>query len=543
MSVDTVIKKKNKELLNLLHDDLGTPLNEWAVAAWLETSGIRDVDAQEDYDKASVFDLASELYGQFSTNPALVSGQNQQTKNERIGSGRTALKKSFDILVMLVRKYVKGLEYSFPLFFQLISLVIFGYALWVWLLFNEAQATMISLATVGSFILTGGFSQVISREISRYRNQDNPVLLAKITLSVLKTGILVLLASVLAVTLLNLLIPFYPMTFIIIGGIYVLLIGLLSLLSAALFAMDWHIMVLLGYVIGTAVVVVFMRYTNLGIYYGNWLGLTAANGFMWLYLQRTLISNMREVPRWMRTLAAPGKEVLLWQNYQYLIYGSAYFLFLFIDRILAWSASPHLSGYAIWFRTPYELGMDWALLSLVLTMGILEYSVHSFSVKIRPLQKKYSATDVNGFSKEVYNKYWRHLGLVVFVGLLATFFVYGAGMLILWQWGDYQIINDFFSNSTTVRVFWIASISYLFFSIALLHILHFFVLNRPDKALIPLASSLLINFGVGFLTSRWISYDFADIGLLAGTVFLAIYTGLLFRHYIRHIDFYYYSAY
>ena len=539
MPVDAVIGKKNKKLLSLLHEDLGIPLNEWAVAAWLETSGIRDVDAQEEYDKESVFELARELYGQFSTNPSLFKNQIHQAKDER----DTASQNPFDLLAMFVRKYVKGLAYSFPLFFQLISLVIFGYALWVWLLFNEAQATMISLATIGSFILTGGFSQVISREISRYRNQNNPVLLAKITVSTLRTGAFVLLASVLAVTLLNLLIPFYPMTFIIIGGIYVLLIGLLSLLSAALFAMDQHIMVLLGYIIGTAVVIISMRYTNFGIYNGNWMGLIATNGFMWLYLQRKLSSNMRQVPRWMRALAAPGKEVLVWQNYQYFIYGSTYFLFLFIDRILAWSAFPHLSGFAIWFRTPYELGMDWALISLVLTMGILEFSVHSFSVKIQPLQRGYSTRDISSFSKQVSNTYWRHLGLVVFVGLLMIFLVYGAGMLVLEQWGAYRIINDFFSNEITVRVFWIASISYLFFAIALLHILHFFLLNRPGKALIPLATSILINFGVGFLASRWVSYDYADIGLLAGAVFLAIYTGLLFRHYIHHIDFYYYSAY
>ena len=540
MPVDQTIAYNSTELLRHLREDLGMPLNEWAVAAWLETTGIRDIDAIEEYDQPSVFELARELYGQISAEP--VQSEDQELGKSKSSPSTTA-NESQGLLGMFIRKYIKGLAYSFPLFFQLISLVLFGYALWVWLLFNEAQATMISLATIGSFILTGGFSQVISREISRYRNQEDPVLLTKITTSTFKTSVVVLVIAVLGICLLNLLIPFYPMTFIVLGSIYVLLIGLLSLLSAALFALDKHLMVLAGYIAGTSVVIGLMKLTGFGIYAANWLGLAAANGFLWLFLRRTLIGQIQAVPNWMLTLKAPGKEVLLWQNYQYFIYGSAYFVFLFIDRTLAWSAFPHLSGYAIWFRTPYELGMDWAILSLVLTIGILEFSVYSFSVTIQPLQKRYSTSDIEGFRQKLGKKYVRELVLIVFAGLMMIFLVYGGGMTVWHYWGEYRIINDFFSNPVTDRVFWVAAVSYLFFVIALLHILHFFLLNRPGKALKPLALSLLINFGVGFLASRWLSYDFADLGLLAGSVFLAMYTGLLFRKYLQHIDFYYYSAY
>jgi len=245
----------------------------------------------------------------------------------------------------------------------------------------------------------------------------------------------------------------------------------------------------------------------------------------------------------MKTLSPPRKEALLWQNYQYLIYGSAYFMYLFIDRILAWSAFPHLSAYVIWFRTPYELGMDWALLSLVLTIGVLEFSVYSFSIDIQPLQKQYLTRDVASFRKYLFAKYKRQLLTLITVGLGTILLVYGSGMLVWDHWGGYRIIDDFFSNPVTSRVFWVASVSYLFFAIALLHILHFFVLSRPDKALIPLLMSIIVNFGIGFLASRWMSYEFADIGLLAGSLFLATYTGLLFKQFIQHIDFYYYSAY
>lgn len=541
MPIDLTTKQKNTELLGLLRKDLGIPLNEWAVAAWLETTGIRDIDVREEYDQSSVFELANDLFGQISRGPVQTVSQEVDKIDRTSSTGKKI--DSPGVMVTFIRKYFKGLAYSFPLFFQLISLVLFGYALWVWLLFNEAQATMISLATIGSFILTGGFSQVISREISRYRNQEDPVALAKITISILKAGGGVLGAAILAVCLLNLLIPFYPMTFILLGSIYVLLIGLLSLLSAALFAMDRHLVVLLGYIVGTAIVVGLMRFTVIGIYSANWLGMAAANGFLWLYLKRILGNNIKSVPNWMHSLKIPGREVLLWQNYQYFLYGSAYFVFLFIDRTLAWSAFPHLSGYAIWFRTPYELGMDWAILPLVLTIGILEFSVYSFSVNIQPLQKKHPTTDIAGFRIKLERWYRRELVLTVLTGLLMIFLVYCGGMFVWHYWGKYRIIDDFFSNPITNRVFWVASVSYLFFVVALLHILHFFLLNRPGKALKPLAISLLINFGVGFMASRWLTYDFADLGLLAGSVFLAAYTGLLFRQYIKRIDFYYYSAY
>ena len=51
------------ELVDLVVERIGVPVDVYAVAATLESEGIRDLDARERFGSADVFDLAEDVYG------------------------------------------------------------------------------------------------------------------------------------------------------------------------------------------------------------------------------------------------------------------------------------------------------------------------------------------------------------------------------------------------------------------------------------------------------------------------------------------------
>jgi hypothetical protein len=54
---------------------------------------------------------------------------------------------------------------------------------------------------------------------------------------------------------------------------------------------------------------------------------------------------------------------------------------------------------------------------------------------------------------------------------------------------------------------------------------------------------VVANAAVGFAASRWLGYEFAVVGLLAGALVFAVVSTALAAGVFRRFDFYYYSAY
>jgi len=214
-----------------------------------------------------------------------------------------------------------------------------------------------------------------------------------------------------------------------------------------------------------------------------------------------------------------------------------------MDRILAWSAGPPPPEFIIWFNTPYELGMDWALLSLVITISILEFSIHSFSLKLIPAQKNAFITKLDQFNKYFRSFYRKQILLLFVFGIISVLISY-FGVLSLRVFEDsVPEIADFFANPMTFRIFWWASIAYVFLIYGLMNSLFFFTLNRPEMVMYSMMGSLFVNFVIGFLCSRLFGLEYAVIGLFAGSVVFAVSTGIMAKRFFKHLDYFYYSAY
>ncbi len=535
-----VAQERVNELTLKVKDTIGNPVNIWAVASTIESLGIRPVDVQNEYGFEGIIPLADTIYQDLKK---IEINETHQKEPDARFSFWAVVKKVFHRIGQFLNFYKYGLMYILPMLTQVVALFVFKYSLWAYLYFNVAQATIVAIGTMMGFIITGGFVQVLGRVISFYAGMENYLLARKISNFFIKWGILSLFGIALLLYGLNIVIPFYPQSMFLLSMIYGFMIGILILVGAILYALKQTMVISTSIIAGTALVIVNVDYFHLNVYIAQWIGIGLAVLVMLAYAKLYFSIKIHSMSKEMLSSTLPRLEVIYYENYRYFLYGFLYFLFLFMDRIMAWSAGPPPPTYIIWFKTPYELGMDWALLSLILTVGALEYSINSFSKLLIPKQKDIFINHAGKFNNYFFSFYIRQLFILVTIGILSIIIAY-YGVLYFKQFGyEYSIINDFFSSEITFKVFWIGSIGYLFLSIGLLHTLFFFTLARPRYVIYSMIAAVIVNFTVGYLLSRTMHYEDAVFGLAVGALVFAIVSGIIAVRFFKRLDYYYYSAY
>ncbi len=510
------------------------PMSSWAVAATIESLGIRDIDAVTDYGYTNVFELAEYVYKKIRDE---INSEDRSQSHDGYSHG------FFKTIKLFFQHYSSGLILSMPMLIQIIAILVFEYALWAWLRFNEAQATVVAFGTITSFVVTGGFIQVIGRLVSKYKGEENYYLARKAVYKVLRLGIPVVFIFAFILFAINLAFPFFPMRMMILSIIYMVLISLLLLAAAILYASELRFMILFSITFGTIVVILLSRTETFGVYTAQWIGIIITTilmgGYSALYYQFK-IQNLRQE---LIKQPLPYDEVSYYNNYRFFLYGFFYFVFLFTDRILAWSTGEVPPPYIIWFNTPYELGMDWALISFVITIATLEFSINAFSEYLIPAQKNIALNKMKAFNKHFNRFYFRQLILLLFVSVASILLTYYGILSLRVFESEVPEIRDFFANPITFKVFWMGSIGYLFLVYGLLNSLFFFTLNRPSFVTYSMVGSFVVNFIVGYACSRLFGFEYATIGLIAGAFTFALSTGIIAKKFFKHLDYYYYSAY
>jgi hypothetical protein len=524
-----------EELTQQVYDIIGNPLSVWAVAATIESLGIRDIDAKTDYGFESVFDLAEEVFKKLKNH---IKSKFEKDKEVKIELGDVG--ESFQLFF---KHFGMGILFTMPMISQIVAIIIFEYALWAWFRFNVAQATMIAMGTIGAFIITGGFIQVLGRLVSKYMGETNYYLSWRSIKAVMYFAIPLVLGIAVLVFIINVILPFYPQRMVTIGLTYFILISSMMLSAAVLYASEQKLIILASILTGTIAVAFGMEVLDWGIYLSQWLGIGLTTGIQIIYIVVFYQYKIRSNRQQLFKQSLPNLEVSYYNTYRYFLYGFGYFSFLFIDRILAWSAGPPPPPYIIWFNTPYELGMDWALLSFIFTIALLEFIIHLFSHRIIPAQKKTNIDKLKKFNLYFSNFYSLQLVLLFFVGIISIVLTYyGVEALRVFE-DDYPEIRDFFANPLTFKVFWMGSIGYLFLVFGLLNSLFFFTMNRPEFVLYSMFTALAVNAITGYICSRVIGFEYAVVGLVAGSITFAAVTGLIGKRFFKHLDYFYYSAY
>ena len=237
----------------------------------------------------------------------------------------------------------------------------------------------------------------------------------------------------------------------------------------------------------------------------------------------------------------PRFSITMYTVWPYFFYGFLYFSFLFIDRVNAWSKNEDFMPYVVWFRGQYELGLDFALLTIIIPMGVCEVVVNRLMFDLESSQKSYLAIESHKMV-EKYMKMYKRMTLFILIStVISSLLVY---LLILW-YNDVSIrINNenILESEVTVFVLFWGIVSYGILAFSLMNVVILFALSQPSQVLKAIIPALLTNMVVGFLLSRWFEYHFAVFGLVVGSILLFYLSTRSVLKVIQNLDYYLYSA-
>jgi hypothetical protein len=195
--------------------------------------------------------------------------------------------------------------------------------------------------------------------------------------------------------------------------------------------------------------------------------------------------------------------------------------------------------YLIWFRGAYELGLDLALFTLILPMGLIEVVVSEMMINIEANKKNFMGNESQRFNR-IYLNIYIIRALIVFISSLAcaVFIYYG----VCWMDTIPQLYTGIVSNNEAHFVFICALISYSLICLALLNSLIIFSLSQPAAVNRIVSLALIVNMIIGFSLSRWFEYYYAVFGLLIGTIIFLVLSTLEVIRVLKNLDYYLYAA-
>ena len=533
-------KENTRSLLLLIKEKIGQPVSNKVVMATIESLGIRNKDTEIDFGVPSIRFLADIIFQELSTSEEHKGAKN--TKEQAVSKTNPDIIQISDYLWVKTKIFMHyfplGLFHLLPVFLQILAIVFFGYSLWTFVGFNQVQSTAVVLGVVIGLVATGGFVQVIGRQASFYWHHDDFIMTKSAVNYLLKIGIFALFIVLITVFMCNFFFHLYPFRVLFIVFAYAFLIGTLLLLLAPLHTIQQRWVISFSIFVGTVIAVLLKTQTNLSIYFTHWIGIISAIIISKIYLDLFFKKLLKKAKTNFNIEVKPN--VFLYHNYQYFFYGLCLYLFIFIDRILAWSSTKNGQlPYIVYFDKNYELGMDIAILVFLLLSGVLEFGVASFSKFLDIEQKNSSYKSPKRFNLKLKIMYWQHVFLLISTSFLIFILIYNV---LNANWG-YRAHFKEALDLISINVSIIGGIGYFFLAWGMLNTLYLFTLSQPSMPLKAVVIALFTNLFVGFLCSRFISYEFSVLGLLVGAIVFMAITLKATLNFLNKLDYFYYAAY
>lgn len=482
------------------------PLDEQDVAVRLEADGITDSVARADWGYATTWDIARDCHGRLNGSEELA--RNRTDKSE-------------------LGVHLQGMLFALPLALCCLAMVFLKFSLWGGDLPSDVAAA-VAIGTVSSFVVTGGIVQAMARQGLFYAGTGELRMSAVVSRRWFSYGVVVLgVTAVLALVHSAFFgaLP-YPLDWTATG--FHLALGLFWLGTGVLYMLEKNLLVAASAVTGIAVVGVLHRLLQVGLVPSQLAGILVAAVFATAVSKRVLDQRARKdtgrvhrlMPLRMLYLTAP-----------YIVYGFLYYLFLFADRLMAWSAQTGSASLPIVFRGDYELPLDIALFAFVLEVGWVHSSMLRFYDVLQSAQQDFEIHQARPFNAEMRRFYRRRL---------AMFLPMAAAMsLVVWIIAK---LAGMLNGPITAPVVLLALAGYPFLVIGLWNVSLLFALSLPVAVLPAMAIGTLVDAGAGYLLSRLLSYEWAVAGFTLGAfAFAAISSAAVYRRF-HNLDYYYFAS-
>jgi len=523
-----------------VYEKLGKPINVRVVRAMLESMSIRDIDAKQEYEAEDLNGLSSTIFAQITSRQFLDENYKEEKLDKQFKSELTSVNDYLKLKTKYFLKYYPtGLFHGMPVYLQIATIIIFGYSLWTFSGFNSLQSTAVVLGVVFGLVCTGGFIQVIGRQLSHYCYCSDFKRAKESIVNVFRDAIIFMAIVTVGTLSVNFFANLYPYRFLGVLFAYGYSFGILLLFIAVFHPLKQRVLISIAFLMGLGVALLLHLYTDLNIYATHWIGIWTSIMIMLVYLVVYFRYKLRHAQA--VSSATSKLSTLVFKNYRYFLYGMAFFIFIFTDRIMAWSTASDGNAlpYIIYYEKNYEIGMDIAILIFFLLAGVLEYGIASFSTLNDQFQKLFSYDRIADFNKSMLKLYKEHVAILLISGLVITYVLYH----VIWVNTGYEKAFNEGLDFVSIKVSILGGIGYILVAWGMLNSTYLFTLNKPTKPLNAILIALLVNAFVGALASRLISYEYSVIGFLAGSLVYMLITLKYTLKFFKDLDYYYYAAY
>ncbi len=485
--------------------DLQDPLD---VAATLESLGWTDRQVEDSFGYANLFEAGEEMYASIRRQVT------QAPLPIKVAIAPTTLVWS------IIRDIGHGFTFTLPMIISVAAVITLHVSFSSVVTFSVPDATAIALATFFSFLTTGGFSQAMTNIYY--------VLLGMQKLSEIEATVFLVMRWSLAVTLAfcgviilgDFVLPIMPEGLVLLATLYTVLLSMLWISFAGLYILRREYF--LALITAFAIFVAYELYKRgIPVQWAQSVAITLAS----LAAALTSLIIFRRRTRGLE----PLKGVFVTRLAQlahgsgiYFAYGLLYFVYIYVDRLVAWSSQTAYLPYNIWFRGQYELGMDWSLVALFVPLSLAEVLISAVMRRITNLEHLHRMRDGAELHRKVRRTYFTMLSIFV---VLSVF-----GVLITHVGVAFLAPIRLFRLSIPVAgvepfVFFWSSWGYVLFSVAIFNVLMLFSLSHPQPALRTLGYGIAVDLAVGLLCAQLFGgYQYAVLGLVAGSAFVALYS-------------------
>jgi uncharacterized membrane protein len=482
------------------------PLDERDVAVRLEADGISDGIAQSVWGYSSTWDIARDCYRRL---PGIEEYAGAMPRKSEIA------------------EHLKGMSFALPLALCCVAMVFLKFSLWGGDLPADIAAA-VAIGTVSSFAVTGGIVQAMARQGLFYLGTGELRMAEIVCHRWFGYGLIALGASALFGLAHNALFAGLPYPLLWTATAFHLALGVFWLATGVLYMLEQNLLVTVAALTGIAVVGLLHMLLGVGLIPSQLAGIVIAAVFAaavsrWLLRKRaaTEAGRVHRLIPW-RTLYLTAP---------YILYGCLYYLFLFSDRVMAWSAQTSSASLPILFRGDYELPLDIALFAFVLEVGWVHSSMLRFYAVVGTSQRSCEIELVHKFNEAMRRFYIgrvvRFLPLAVAMSLFVWSIARASGLL---------------EGSIAQRVLLPALAGYPFLVIALWNVSLLFALSQPKAVLPAIACGLIANSTVGYMLSRLVSYEWAVTGFAIGALtFAAVSSAAVLRRF-RDLDYFNFAA-
>jgi len=515
------------QLLDEVLDRHQQPEDRYEIAAILESMGWNDQRARETFGSDTIFDLASDLWERSQSKVLYTPFTKVQRRNP------------YELAIELIRNFLRGLIFAIPMAISVVAMLTLKFSLWSYENLRIDYATGIAIGTILSFITVGGFTQAIARRGFFYIIQGYYNMARRVTFYLIGLGFALCILLCLLLFAFNLVVNMFPVAIIGIIILYFFFLNSIWLSVTVMYILKKELAFTGLIIIGIGIVFLLFELLGLNIIVSQLIALLIVTILSMVLVVYFFRAAERKAERGIAP-KLPKMSVMMYSTMPYFVYGILYFAFLFIDRIMAWSTNDIYMPYLIWFRGEYELGLDFALLVLMLPMGFSEVVLTKLMLDIEVSQKSYLGDQIGemnrNFLKVYYNRLWGISGISVLCGA-------GLYGVLHWLFRDSGSIGKtLFDVAETHFVFIVSICAYVFVAIALMNAVIMFSMSQPWYVIQSIWPAFLTNVVTGFLLSRWVGYEWAVVGLLLGSIVFMLLSTRKVKELLTHLDYYLYAA-